>query len=201
MNRGLFILTDSVIAGGKGDIPAVSAKIFQQQLGHFVGDLPHDRTADIATVAAGAAGAVAVQADGEFIGIGDRVAIDQERNDPLTDWPRDIIGIGYPGIVIVIVVLHLGLQEAIRDPQGIILSTGEVGGAALHSLAQHSPGDAQHGEGIGIGVGDEEIPTAHDLRQAGHIIGQAGGGKLCPADLQLNGIEQVGQAAALRGHF
>lgn len=42
MNRGLFILTDSVIAGGKGDIPAVSAKIFQQQLGHFVGDLPHD---------------------------------------------------------------------------------------------------------------------------------------------------------------
>ena len=77
-----------------------------------------DRTADIATVAAGAAGAVAVQADGEFIGIGDRVAIDQERNDPLTDWPRDIIGIGYPGIVIVIVVLHLGLQEAIRDPQG-----------------------------------------------------------------------------------
>ena len=98
-------------------------------------------------------------------------------------------------------MLHLGLQEAIRDPQGIILSTGEVGGAALHSLAQHSPGDAQHGEGIGIGVGNEEIPTAHDLRQAGHIIGQAGGGKLCPADLQLNGIEQIGQAAALRGHF
>ena len=115
MNRGLFILTDSVIAGGKGDIPAVSAKIFQQQLGHFVGDLPHDRTADIATVATGAAGTVAVQADGEFIGIGDRVAIDQERNDPLADWPRDIIGIGYPGIVIVIVAVsytHLTLPTS-----------------------------------------------------------------------------------------
>ena len=77
MNRGLFILTDSVIAGGKGDIPTVSAKIFQQQLGHFVGDLPHDRTADIATVAAGAAGTLAIQAVVEFIGIGYRVAIDQ----------------------------------------------------------------------------------------------------------------------------
>ena len=97
-------------------------------------------------------------------------------------------------------MLNLRHKEAVGNAERTVRVPGKVLGAALHGLPQDLAGDLQHGEGVGVGVGDQQIAPAHHLGQPRHVVGQAGGGQLCAAGPELHRVEQIGEAAAVGRH-
>lgn len=179
---------------------AVLLEVVQDQIGHLRADLPHHGAAHIAVIPAGAAGAVAVQADGEHIGIRHGLSLHGHGSDPLPHRAGNVIGVGHAHVVVVVVMLHLRLQEAVRHPQGAVVVPGKVRRAALHRLPQNSAGDLQHRQRVGVGVGDQQIAPPHHPREPRRVVGQAGGGQLRAAGPKLHRVEQIGEAAASGRH-
>ena len=120
---------------------AVLLEVVQDQIGHLRADLPHHGAAHIAVIPAGAAGAVAVQADGEHIGIRHGLSLHGHGGDPLPHRAGDIVGVGHAHVVVVVVMLHLRLQEAVRHPQGAVVVPGK--GSKGKSYAEY------HAEKVG----------------------------------------------------
>ena len=98
-----------------GYIVAELLEVIQNQVGHFRADLPHHRAAHVAVIAAGAAGAVAVQADGEPVVIGHRLSLHGQGGDPLAHRAGYVVGVGHTGVVVVIVMLNLRHKEAVGN--------------------------------------------------------------------------------------
>ena len=97
-------------------------------------------------------------------------------------------------------MLHLRLQEAVRHPQRAVGVSGEIFRAALHRPAQDGAGDLQHRQRVGVGVGVENVPAAHGLRQTRRVVGKARDRELRAARGELHGVEEVGEGAALGRH-
>ena len=97
-------------------------------------------------------------------------------------------------------MLDLGLQEAVRHVQRAVRASGEVFRAALHRLAQDRAGDLKHRQRIRVGIGVENIPAAHGLREARRVVGKARDRKLRAARGKLHRVEEVRERGALCRH-
>ena len=199
--RHSFCFSDHAeIAVGERGMSGVGLEEIQQQVGHFCADLPQNWTADVAVVAAGPAGAVAAEAGGENVAVRDGAAVYAKLCDAATGRAGAVKDVMHTGIVVVIVMLDLRLQKRIGNTKRSVCVPDEIFRAAFHRPAQDRTGDLQNRQCIRIGIGVQNIPAAHGLRQTCRVVGKTRDGDLRAACGQLHSIKQVCERGSVRSH-
>ena len=150
-------------------------------------------------VFARAAGAVAVHADGDGFVIGNLAAVELHRGDAAADRAARVDHIVDAGEEVVVVVLHLRAQEFVGDAELPLRVVVKVGGGALDVAAQRLALQLEHDERVRVDVGRDDVADGDGLRQALELVGHRAGGDLRAGRLELHGVEEVHQVAAVRG--
>ena len=106
----------------------------------------------------------------------------------------------HAGIVVEIVVRHLGLHEFLGDRHTPVFAHLKVGRAVFHGLLQLRAGHAQKHQRVGVHIGGNHVAHGHVFGEAAHLVGKAGAAHVAAGDPRLHAVEQVGNRRAVQRH-
>ena len=159
--------------------------IIHDQLHHFDRRVVHRLTPGIELVAAGARRAVVVEAEGKACIGRQFLPVPPDGEDTLPPRTGDVNPGLDPGDVVKIVVLFLGMQKAVRDPERSAVIEVEILCGALQRLPQDFAVDADGCEGVGIDIRGDDVTDADGTVKSADLIAETDSGEARTGGVQL----------------
>ena len=157
----------------------------------------HKRTALVAAVAAGAGGAVIVEAERERLIIRQLSALVDDGPHAPTDRLVKVCRDGKPGKIVVVEMLDDWPQECVADAKASVRRKIKIGKAPFQRGRQNSSCDADGLERVGKCVGRDNGTDGHILRKINHTIGKARERNVRTGSFQLHLIDEVCEQGAV----
>ena len=179
----------------------VGGDVVDHRIGHVGEHLAGNLLLGQHIVAARAAEAIAVDADGDRLILAQLAAVKDDGGHALADGVARVDGVMDAGEEIVIVMLHLRAEEFVRDAEVSVFVVVKIRGGALDILLERGARHLQHDEGVGVDVGGNHVADGDLGGQPLELVGQGAGGNLRAGGFELDGVDEVGEIASVQRGF